>query len=176
MAKALVKFVKNICRAYVLIDGEVIEVNDNFTVDIKVQGITYSNVPTKVLINAKASIYEVPVLGTKCLVKWRDGNRGLPQIDSFHEIDKNYIVPTSELYLKSPKIQFNDGDKGGLVLVNDLITRMNKIESNQNDILTALKGIVTIPSTPYPFGVNFASITSLTPTTAAQIQNPNITQ
>ncbi len=81
--RALSKMIKNFLRAHVLIDGVVTAVNDNFTVDLTIQEITYSNVPTKILIGSQASIYEIPVIGSACLVKWRDGNRGLPQVDSF---------------------------------------------------------------------------------------------
>lgn len=167
-AKTLVKFVKNICRAYVLIDGVVEAVNNNFTVDIKVQGTTYSNVPTVVLIGTQASIFPVPVVGTKCLVKWRDGNRGLPQIESFDQIDKLYINCVT-------LVEFNGGTKGGIPLSPNLVDRINKIEQNQNLILNALKGI-TIPSTPYPFAPIFTAINDLAITTQSEIENIKITQ
>lgn len=177
---SLEKFVKNFLRATVLIDGIVTNVNDNFTCDITVQEVPYTNVPVKVVIGSQASIYEIPVIGTTCLVRWRDNHRQLPQIDSFDEVDKYYIQPVSNLYISAPQIQFNGGDNGGLVLVNDLVDRMNLIENAYNDLvtkfnehthilaLTAGTGTAAITATP--------ETTILSDTTASDIENGAITQ
>src|SRR5579859_2541695 len=133
--QALTKFIQNHLRATVLIDGIVTAVNDNFTVDITVSDVTYSQVPTKVLIGSQSSIFEMPVIGTTCLVRWRDNHRGLPQIDSFDKVDGYYIQPVSNLFISAKKTQFNDGKNGGLVLVNDLVDRMNLIENAYNDLV-----------------------------------------
>lgn len=160
-AKTLIKFVKNICRAYVLIDGTVTAVNANFTVDILLQGVTYSNCPTKVLIGSQASIFEIPVVGTTCLVKFRDGNRQLPQIDSFDKVDKLLINCQS-------LVQFNGGNNGGMVLVNNLVTRMNLLENAFNTHIH--DGVQT------GGGVSLIPTIQITQTTANEIQNPKITQ
>lgn len=174
LARSLVKFVKNICRAYVLIDGTIIKVNDNFTVDIKVQGTTISNVPTKVLIGSQASIYEIPVINTKCLVKWRDGNRGLPQIDSFDQVDKLLINCAS-------LVEFNGGDNGGMVLVNNLVTKVNNLENLLNNLISLYNAhthLLTLTS-----GTGTAAPTashengSISPITkASDLENTKITQ
>lgn len=132
----LTKFVKNLLRAHVLIDGKVEAVNDNFTVDISVNGVTYSNVPSKVLIGSQATIFEIPVVGSACLITWRDGSRSLPQVVSFDQVDKYYIQPVNNLYISAKNIQFNGGDNGGLVLVNPLVTKINALENLVNNLIT----------------------------------------
>lgn len=133
---ALEKFVKNFLRAHVLIDGMVTAVNDNFTCDITVQDVPYSQVPIKVLIGSQASVYEIPVVGTTCLVKWRDGSRQLPQIDSFDQVDTYYLQPVTDLFISAKQTQFNDGKSGGLVLVNPLVEKVNNIENLLNNLIT----------------------------------------
>ncbi len=167
-AKTVTKFVKNILRAYVIVDGIVTEVNDDFTCDITVQDIPYTSVPISVLVNKQASDYKIPVVGTTCLVGFRDGNRGLPQIFDFDQVD------TWKINCKT-LVEFNGGTEGGMVLVKKLITQMNKIENQQNQILDILKTI-TVASTPFPFAPLFTSVNNLTPTTEAQIENVKIKQ
>lgn len=167
-AKALTKFVKNILRAYVILDGVVDNVNDNFTCDITVQDIPYTNVPVSVLIGAQASLYQIPVVGTKCTVTFRDGSRSLPQILEFDQVD------TWKINCKT-LVEFNGGAEGGMVLVKKLVTQMNKIESQQNQILTLLKAI-NVAATPFPFAPIFSGVNNLTPTQETQIENTKITQ
>lgn len=166
--RALNKFIENKLRAFVLIDGTVTKVNDNFTVDILINEVTFSGVPVKVLIGSQASIYEVPVIETACLVRFIDGFRGLPIIDSFDKVDKYYISPVTELFISSPKIQFNDGSNGGLVLVKSLVTRMNLLEQAFN---THVHSGVTTGT-----GVSAISTIQVTETTANEIQSTVITQ
>ena len=173
--RALNKLISNQLRAFVTIDGIVTAVNSDFTCDITINEVVYSSVPIKVLIGSQASIYEVPTLNSHCLVTFRDGNRALPQIVGVDQVDKYYISPVTELFISSPKIQFNNGSNGGLVLVNNLVTRMNLIENNQNAILAALKA-GNIPSTPFALAPLFVAINPLNDTTAAQIQSTTITQ
>lgn len=173
--RALLKLIHNQLRAFVTIDGVVKEVNDDYTCDITINEVLYTGVPITVNIGNQSGIYPLPVIGTNCLVKFRDGNRSLPQIDSFDKIDSYWITAQTKVYIKAPQTEFNGGSKGGLVLVNNLVTRMNLIENQQNEILTILKA-VSIPSTPFTFAALFASVTPLNDTTAAQIQSTVITQ
>ena len=166
--RALNKFIKNHLRAFVLIDGTVTAVNDDYTCDILINQVPFTSVPTKVLVGSQASIYEIPVVGTACLVKWRDGHRNYPQIDSFDQVDK-LLINCQTL------VQFNGGENGGIPITPDLVTRFNNIEKKQNDILTILKGII-ISDTPFDFGALFVAVENLSLTTAEEIQSTVITQ
>lgn len=181
--ESLSRFVKNFLRASVLIDGVVTNVNDNFTCDIEVQQVAYTGVPVKVLTGSQASIYEVPVIGTTCLVRWRDNHRQLPQIDSFDQVDHYYIsVNDFDINVKNTfKIsanltQFNGGNNGGLPMSPDVTERLNLIENQQNEILDILKAIIVPTTTPYPFAPLFAGVNDLIPTEESDIANPDITQ
>lgn len=166
--QALSKFIANHTRAFVTIDGIVTNVNDNFTCDITINQVPYTNVPIVVNIGNQASVYPIPVIGTNCLMTFRDGNRGLPQIISFDQIEK-LLINCTEL------VEFNGGLKGGIPETPSLVERLNLIEINQNAILTALKAI-NIPSTPFSFSPLFSAIQNLTETTANEIQSTTITQ
>lgn len=167
-ARAVTRFVKNILRAYVIVDGIVSQVNNDFTCDITVQDIPYTSVPICVLTDAQGSLYPVPVVGTSCLVTFRDGNRGLPQILAFDQVD------TWKINCKN-LVEFNGGKNGGMVLVKKLVTQMNKIENQQNEILNLLKSI-NVAATPFPFAPVFSGVTDLSVTTEAGIENVKITQ
>jgi hypothetical protein len=168
LQKTLTRFVHNLLRAFVIVDGKVTDVNDDFTCDITVQDVAYTSVPIMVLTGVQASNYPVPVVGTTCLVTFRDGNRGLPQIVAFDQID------TWKINCKT-LVEFNGGSNGGMPLSPKLKDQLNKIENQQNQILSILKGI-NIASTPFSFTPLFTSINPLTPTTQQQIENTKIKQ
>lgn len=174
--RAFENALKNHTRAFVTIDGVVTAINNNFTVDIEVNEVPFTNVPVKVLIGSQASIFEIPVNGSACLVSWRDGFRNTPQIESFDQVDKYYIQPVSNLYISAQQIQFNDGSNGGIPLSENVADQINDVKTQQNEILTILKSIVVPTSTPYPFEPLFSSINDLPPTEQSDIANPDITQ
>ena len=151
-----------------IIDGVVEEVNDNFTCDVSIQDTIYSNVPIAVLIGSQASDYQIPVIGTSCLITFIDFNRGLPTIISFDQID-TWKINCATL------LEFNGGENGGLPLSPNLVTRLNKIEEQQNQILDILKSI-NVAATPFPFAPLFTSVNNLTPTVQSDIQSKVITQ
>lgn len=167
-AATIEKFVKNILRAYVIVDGVVEEVNDDYTCDVTIQGTLYTSVPIAVLIGDMASFYPIPIVDTTCLITFRDGNRGLPQIIAFDQID------TLKVNCKT-LVEFNGGENGGLPLSPNLVTRLNKIEAQQNQILDILKSI-DIAATPFPFAPLFSGVNDLTPTKQSDIQSTVITQ
>lgn len=81
------------------------------------------------------------------------------------------------LFSELESVSFLDGSYGGLIKINDLVTKVNNLENQVNDLLTALQGI-TIPLAPsgtYPFAPLFASFDPLTPTEASEIENTKIT-
>lgn len=172
--RALNKMIQNFLRAFVLIDGVVTAVNDDFTCDITIQGVPYTSVPVKVLTGAQASIYEVPVIGTHCLVTFRDGNRALPQISSFDKVDKLYINCES-------LVEFNGGKNGGMVLVNDLVTKINNLENLVNNLIEKYNGHTHILTLTSDTGTAAATVSQETGTinpitTANDIQSKVITQ
>lgn len=174
--QAFDKRVANHLRASVLIDGIVTAVNDNFTCDITVQDVPFSQVPIKVLIGSQASIYEVPVVGSTCLIRWRDNHRQLPQIDSFDQVEDYYIEPKTNLFISAKKTQFNDGSNGGIPLSPNVSDRLNKIENLVNDLIIKYNTHIH----PLTTGTSSPTVTqetqTLTPTQPSDIENPDISQ
>lgn len=135
---AFEKFVKNVTRHYVLIDGTVEAYNeDNNTCDILIQNTLWTSVPIAVLTGAQASFYPIPVIGTNCTVTWRDGHKSLPQIVQFDQIDTLKINCAT-------LVEFNNGQNGGMVLVNDLVTKLNNLENLVNNFITEYNAHVHI--------------------------------
>jgi hypothetical protein len=179
--RALNKFVENKLRATVLIDGIVTAVNNDFTVDITINEVTYSNVTTSVLKGSQATIFEIPVIGSHCLVKWRDNHRGLPQIDSFDQVSDYYIQPINNLFISAKNTQFNDGNNGGLVLVNPLVTKINALENLVNNLIQQYNGHTHILALSSGTGTAAATVSQETGminpvTKASDIQSTVITQ
>eukprot|EP01037_Dinobryon_pediforme_P011474 gene11474-11570_t len=61
-----------------------------------------------------ASLYEIPVINTGCLVTFRDGNINLPQIIAIDQVDQ-LLINCKTL------VQYNKGNLGGMVKVIDLL-------------------------------------------------------
>lgn len=83
------------------------------------------------------------------------------------------VVMFSEL----DTITLLDGSFGGLVKVQELTEKVNNLEGQVNDLLSALQEVVIplAPSGTYPFAPLFASFVPLTPTQPEEISNELIT-
>jgi hypothetical protein len=171
---AFEKFVKNVCRHYVVIDGVVDAYNeDDFTCDVKIQDTLWTSIPICVLVGSQASFFPIPVIGTNCLVGWRDGSKMLPQIIQFDQIE--------QLNINCQKVvQFNNGENGGIPLSPNVSDRLNKIENAYNDLVekfNAHSHILTLTSgTGTAAPTTDQETTTLTPTQPSDIENNSITQ
>jgi hypothetical protein len=104
----------------------------------------------------------------------------LPKVGSIVGImnlfDFEYTVV---MYSEVDSIQFLDGSYGGLIKIQDLVSKINAIEQKVNDINTALKAHthtgVTAGSGVSGPSTAFASISDLTETVVSDIENDKIT-
>lgn len=130
LGEALERLIRTMTRGKTIVDGIVTNwYGDTFTVDITVNGTPYTQVPTNVLIGSQASIYEVPVINTKCLVTFRyAGDNQQPQILKFDQVDK-LLINCQTL------VQFNGGSNGGMVLAPKLVAKVNNLENLVNDFI-----------------------------------------
>jgi hypothetical protein len=83
------------------------------------------------------------------------------------EINGNKIV------IEGNSITINDGNLGGLVKVNDLVSRLNNIEQAFNELLVKLTAHVHADSTPSPV---LSVLTPISVTSKNMIENTKIKQ
>jgi hypothetical protein len=109
----------------------------------------------------------VPAVGSTVIVIWT--KRMLPFVAMFSEI--------SDVYLNaSGVVEINQGTYGGLVKVQDLVTKMNAIENKLNSIIASYNAHIHPDPVSGSTGVPTVPITgTLTPTIVADIENPNVT-
>ena len=125
----------------------------------------------------------LPKIGSLVLVS-RIGNSNELFVSMFSEVDGMMLtigekteleIKDNEVYLNSDKIVFNGGENCGLVKVKELTDKINNIEKQTNDILTALQGttITLAPTGTFPLAPNF-TMPPLATTQQADIENEKI--
>lgn len=176
LSDALQRMVKTITRGSAVVDGVITSVDESkFTCDVlvgdSVSSSTFFDVPLRVLISNQASVIEIPEINTPCVICFRDSNIGRPQILMIHKALKILVI--------CDQIVFNNGSLGGLVKVNDLVTRLNTIEQDINALKNAFSSWTVVPNDG---GGALKTATTvwysqqLQPTQVGQIENPKIKQ
>lgn len=127
LSEALERLIKSHFRGFIVVDGVISKINSNNTCTVTVGTTPFTNVPLKVLVNAQASVYEVPVLKSACLMGFRDGDINRPQIISVDQVDK-LLINCATL------VQYNGGNLGGMVEVINLVTIVNVLQTAFNDL------------------------------------------
>lgn len=90
----------------------------------------------------------------------------------------NEVEGFVSLYSQIDSIQYGDGSFNGMIKVDDLVTRLNTIEQDINDLKTALSGWTPVPSDGgAALKTALASYysSSLTETVRADLENDKIT-
>lgn len=171
LGDALIRFVKNHGRGFIVTDAVVDSVDESkFVANVKLGESVFHEVPLRVLESDRASVIEIPEVNTPCIICFRDGNIQRPQMLWVHKVSK--------LLINCGNVIFNDGQLGGLVKVKDLTTKLNNLENKVNDFISTFNshthnvtavGAPTGPSVPQ--GPN-----PLQPTQQAEIENLKIKQ
>jgi len=106
-----------------------------------------------------------------------DGILNLPALDSTVTIIlSTFTEPVIIAYSELDKIKFRGGDLGGLVIVGQLVERINKIENLLNNFITAYNSH-THPETGTTTGITpMQESQTATLTQISDIENVNITQ
>ncbi len=123
---------------------------------------------------------EIPNIRLKAGIdEIKDGLVQIPKVNSVvliaminFNIQTHVIVAFSEV---EEAIFFN-GENGGLVIIGELVTKLNNLESKVNDLISALQGVVIplAPSGTYPFAPLFADILPLDETTVDDLENDKV--
>jgi hypothetical protein len=161
LTDAFYRAIKAVTKYGHICDGTVIAVDETeYTADVQLDidgQPVYYTVPLSVLIGSVGGFVSVPVVGSSCLLTFRDGNKGRPQLLFCDQIDK--------LLVNCNLVQFNGGNNGGMVEVIKLVTKLNNLEQAVNNI-QVWAATVTPPYSAQP----------LTPTQRGDIENNKITQ
>lgn len=167
--------VLGITRHHVVIDGVVKSVDrDKFTCSVMVggdKGSEFFQVPLKVSIGTRGSLIEIPVLNTDCLLFFRDGNLGRPQL-LWADIIQDWLINCEG------NVIFNEGELGGMVKVISLTEKLNNIENLLNGFIDSYNTHThPVTATGSPTGVPVVPETgTLTPTERTDIENKKIQQ
>lgn len=106
-----------------------------------------------------AVFFPIPKLGSQVIVCLTGDNNG-------------YIAMFGEL----ESIAIRGDQYGGLVKVEDLVSKLNAIENKVNSIINTLNSTVIplAPSGSYPLSTDFESVGTLTNTQKSDIENENV--
>lgn len=70
-----------------------------------------------------------------------DGKMTDPIVIAYSEIDKVLLkIGDTELNIDKDKVEINGGDNGGLINIEDLVSHINSIEDDINNLKTAITG------------------------------------
>lgn len=137
LSSALARAIRILTKGASIVDGKVTSVDtDAYTCDVEVGdsngAVTIYDVPLRVLIGSRASVVEIPVAGSNCLIGFRDSDLGRPQLVSVHSTDK--------LLINCGSVVFNDGGNGGLVKVEELRQQSEKDKKIIDVLLNVISG------------------------------------
>lgn len=128
-------------------------------------------------IDGSADILDVKLSPTGTGVRLTPSEKSIVEV-SFLSNTEAYISSfslVSKIEIDCDNIIFNGGNNDGLIIIQDLVTKLNNLENKVNDIITALSvltlpvsGAVAGPPAPPPV-VGF-----LTPTVKANIEDTKI--
>lgn len=164
--------VKIIVRDHVFVDGVVTSVDqDKFTADVMIGDTPFYDVILRVLVSSQASVIEIPKVNSPCVIGFRDGNTSRPQMIFVHDVDT--------LLIKCEQVTFNDGNLGGMVKVEDLVTRLNNVENDVNNLKTVFTSWTPVPNdggAALKAAVSTWAGEQLEVTVKEDIENPKIKQ
>lgn len=132
-------------------------------------------------INGDAEIFDVRLQSS---INSAVGLVTIPKVDSFVIVTfinklTGYVALCTEIdkiLIDTPEIIINGGEKGGLMNVEDVVSKLNSLEQKVNDLITACSSVVVTlaPSGAFPLASFFTSVTPLTPTQKTDIEDPKI--
>ena len=147
----LTRAIQNFLRFALICEAQIINTDNaetSFTVDVQLLSDgkpQYLGVPLKVLQNSQASFIEIPNVNSYCLIGFRDGKKDRPQV--------LFVDSVLKILVNCGSFIFNNGTYGGLIKLIDpndsnagILARLNKIESDINNLKTVFETWVPVPS------------------------------
>lgn len=118
-------------------------------------------------ISSKVGFVVIPKINSFVIVTFINQQQGYVALAT--EIDKIFVDTETSVI-------FDGGKFGGLVKVEELTKKINDLEQKINDLITACSSVIVTlaPSGTFPIASFFTSVTPLTPTQKADIENEKI--
>lgn len=143
LEEAFTRAVRGLMRDAHVIDGVVKSVDYpgaytcTVTVGDDATQADFGGVTLRVLNTSKGAYVEIPMVGTQCIILFRDGHQGRPQLFACHQADK--VLLTSNL------IEVNGGGNGGVINIEQAITEWQGIKDDVNRLKTVFAGWIPSP-------------------------------
>lgn len=149
-------------------------------VELVMDEIDMFNVRIQAEINSTKGIAIIPKKDSFVVVTFI--SKTLCFISVCSEVEKILIdIPevsgvAEKIKIKNTKIELNDGNNAGIVKVKELTQKVNKLETQLNQVLTILKTTVIplAPSGTYPFAPLYSALSDIVLTNQNEIENPDI--
>lgn len=132
--EALKRWEIKISKPSILVDGIIKEVDETkANCTVTVNKTDFFNIPLKVLLNSKASILEIPKVGTACTMRFKNNNINCPQLVDVHEDSKFLVtIGASTLEVTDGLWKFNGGTLDGIPKAQSLVDQINRLENLVN--------------------------------------------
>ncbi|KAA2242798.1 hypothetical protein F0L74_09730 [Chitinophaga agrisoli] len=145
---------------------------------IAIGGEAVTDIPgVQLMAEVDDGILYIPAIGSTVIVVY--SKRNVPYIALYSELSAiRYVVGDSTIDVTEGLIKLNNGDFGGLVKVEDLVTKLNNLETLVNDFIQKYN---THVHTGVQTGAGTSAVTtavetgSLTPTIRAELENTTVT-
>lgn len=143
------------------------------------EGQATPGIITNVVTDNMEGLTMVPVIGSQVWVAEIDGpgKWGLVKCSELQTVVVK-IGGTAELEVTSGTVVLNGGSNGGLVKVQELVDKINRLESKVNGLVTKYNShvhVLTLSTGTGTAAPTAAPETPITPvTTVANIENPNV--
>jgi hypothetical protein len=174
---------KEFCKAPIQVSpAKVIAVDQaNYTVDVTFPtGFELPEVRLKTSVDGnKNGFVLIPEVGTNVLVSLIGNIKDECFVVSFDKIAKVLFVGNDKMVVSfdaEGNVIFNEGMLGGIVKIEQLISRLNAIEQKVNDLILACKSqVVTLaPAGTFPMASFFTSVTNLESSQRSDLENEKL--
>jgi hypothetical protein len=125
---------------------EVGKVEETYAEVYEFEGDAPIRVPLLALNAGAAMLKVLPKEGSTALILYANGRVEKPIFVGFTEVDEiNVSVGESTVKITDGLIEFNGGENKGMVLVESITDRLNKIEDDINSLKTAMTSWTPVP-------------------------------
>jgi len=134
----------------------------------EVEGAALINVKLQALNSSSSGLVQIPTVGSYVIVSF------LSPTDSF----VSCYTDVDKILIDTDLVQFNGGDNGGLINIEDLVTKINNVEADINNLKSVFSSWVPVlqdGGTALKTASSTWSVAQLTLTQDSDIEDNKIT-